>query len=126
MLDRENSAICPPSTSSSSLQRNMKRDQVSLEVLLKRRNSCSDTVLSHLKANKLGRFADVPTNLAHPPPPPSSAPSNVAVGARCQVASEGGLERRGTVRYVGTARIGKGGVWVGVELDEPFGKGDGE
>ena len=86
----------------------------------------SDTVLSHLKANKLGRFADVPTNLTCPPPPPSSAPSEVVSGARCVVPGVGGLERRGTVRYVGEAKIGKGGVWVGVELDEPVGKGDGE
>ncbi|KAK1925028.1 tubulin-folding cofactor B [Papiliotrema laurentii] len=86
----------------------------------------SDTVLSHLKANKLGRFAPTPTNLTHAPPPPSSVPSNIVVGARCQVPGDGGLERRGTVRYVGTAPIGKGGAWVGVELDEPVGKGDGE
>lgn len=82
-------------------------------------------MLSHLKANKLGRFADVPTNLTQPPPPPSSAPSNIVPGARCEVPNEGGLDRRGTVRYVGRAEIGKGGVWVGVELDEPVGKGDG-
>lgn len=85
-----------------------------------------DTVLAHLKANKLGRFAPVPTNLTQPPPPPSSAPAEVAPGARCEVISgEGGMAKRGTVRFVGIAEIGKGGVWVGVELDEPTGKGDG-
>ncbi|GFZ46203.1 hypothetical protein JCM24511_04450 [Saitozyma sp. JCM 24511] len=88
--------------------------------------SRSDTVLAHLKANKLGRFAPVPTNLTQPPPPPSSAPAEVAPGARCEVISgEGGMAKRGTVRFVGIAEIGKGGVWVGVELDEPTGKGDG-
>ncbi|RSH91278.1 hypothetical protein EHS25_009577 [Saitozyma podzolica] len=88
--------------------------------------SRSDTVLAHLKANKLGRFAPVPTNLTQAPPPPSSAPAEVAPGARCEVISgEGGMAKRGTVRFVGAAEIGKGGVWVGVELDEPTGKGDG-
>lgn len=85
-----------------------------------------DTVLSYIKSNKLGRFADVPESLSHAPPPPSSAPSNVVVGARCQVeATSSDLARRGIVRFVGEADIGKGGVWVGVELDEPTGKGDG-
>jgi tubulin-folding cofactor B len=84
-----------------------------------------DTVLSHLKANKLGRFADVPTNLTTPPPP-APIPSNVVVGARCEVqGGDGAIDRRGTIRFVGEASMGKGGVWVGVELDEPTGKGDG-
>lgn len=41
------------------------------------------------------------------------------------IGGEGGMAKRGTVRFVGVAEIGKGGVWVGVELDEPTGKGDG-
>ncbi|ORX39808.1 CAP Gly-rich domain-containing protein [Kockovaella imperatae] len=86
-----------------------------------------DTVLAHLKANKMGRFAPVPENLSHPPPPSHALPENVSVGSRCQVAGEGGnMDRIGTVRFVGIAEIGKGGVWIGVELDEPVGKGDGE
>jgi tubulin-folding cofactor B len=84
-----------------------------------------DTVHSHLKANKLGRFADVPVPIAFTPPPPACAPSNITVGARCEVRNEGALPRRGTVRFVGEADIARGGVWVGVELDEPTGNGDG-
>lgn len=84
-----------------------------------------DTVQAHLKANKMGKYADEPVALAHAPPPPSSVPSGVVVGARCEVSGEGGLASRGSVRFVGRAEIGKGGVWVGVELDEPLGKGDG-
>ena len=87
----------------------------------------TDTVLSHLKSNKLGRFAPTPEALSFAPPPPSSAPANVVPGARCQLratAADDG-DRRGTVRFVGEAEMGKGGCWVGVELDEPTGKGDG-
>lgn len=86
----------------------------------------NDTVLSHLKANKLGRFADVPTPIAHQPPPPSTVPEDLVVSARCEVQSgEETLARRGTIRFVGEAPMGRGGIWVGVELDEPTGKGDG-
>lgn len=84
-----------------------------------------DTVLSHLKANKLGRFAETPTNLTQPPPAPP-IPSDMVVGARCEVKSgDGTIDRRGTIRFVGEASMGKGGMWVGVEMDEPTGKGDG-
>lgn len=83
-----------------------------------------DTVLSHLKANKLGRFAETPTNLTQTRPAP--IPSNIKVGERCEVQSgDGTIDRRGTIRFVGEASMGKGGVWVGVEMDEPTGKGDG-
>ncbi|WVF72277.1 hypothetical protein IAT40_007089 [Kwoniella sp. CBS 6097] len=106
--------------------------------------SRQDTVLSHLKANKLGRFADVPTNLTYPHPSTSSSTSastsktagpstleeidpSIKAGARCEVShGADGLGKRGTIRFVGLAGIGKGGVWVGVELDEPLGKSDGE
>lgn len=86
-----------------------------------------DTVLAHLKAHKLGRFADAPekSKIAHDPPTRTSVPDGMAVGARCEVGGEGAMAKRGTVRIVGEAEMGKGGVWVGVELDEPTGKGDG-
>jgi len=83
-----------------------------------------DTVLSHLKANRLGRFAETPINLTQSPPAP--IPSNIKIGERCEVQSgDGTIDRRGTIRFVGKAAIGKGGIWVGVEMDEPTGKGDG-
>lgn len=46
----------------------------------------------------------------------------VHVGDRCQC-SPG--ERLGTVRYVGRVAPLKPGWWIGVEFDEPVGKGDG-
>ncbi|KAK4688238.1 tubulin-specific chaperone B, partial [Tremellales sp. Uapishka_1] len=85
--------------------------------------SRTDTVQSHLRVHKLGRFAPVPENLTHAPPPPSSAPANMVPGQRVQVQPG---DKRGVIRFVGEAPIGKGGVWIGVELDEPVGKGDGE
>ena len=44
---------------------------------------------------------------------------SVAVGTRCKVAHRG----EGTVRFAG--KVEKKGVWIGVELDEKRGRGDG-
>lgn len=44
------------------------------------------------------------------------------VGNRCQLKKEG---HRGVIKYVGLIpEIGEG-FWVGIQLDEPFGKNDG-
>ena len=50
------------------------------------------------------------------------AAEKIRVGDRCQV-SPG--DRIGAVRYVGRADGLKPGYWIGVEFDEPVGKGDG-
>lgn len=87
----------------------------------------TDTVLAHLKAHKLGRFAATPDVTASSASTSNRIPPEVVVGSRCEVhASEGRPARRGIVRFVGEASIGKGGIWVGVQLDEPVGNGDGE
>lgn len=50
------------------------------------------------------------------------AAQKISVGDRCQC-SPG--DRLGTVRYVGRVAALKPGWWIGVEFDEPVGKGDG-
>ncbi|GLB41586.1 putative CAP_GLY [Lyophyllum shimeji] len=80
-----------------------------------------DTVLAFKQRNKMGRFA--PKDEAATAQP--ELPTDITVGSRCEVEStEPGLSKRGTVRFVGTTKFGKG-VWVGVEYDEPMGKNDG-
>ncbi|RXW18004.1 hypothetical protein EST38_g7857 [Candolleomyces aberdarensis] len=80
-----------------------------------------DSVLAYKQRNKVGRFAenaeDEPTNEA--------IDENVKVGARCEVeSSEKELKKRGTIRFVGSTKFGKG-IWVGIEYDEPLGKNNG-
>lgn len=86
----------------------------------------ADTVLAHLKANKMGRFADVPEPIAFNPPPAETVSDDYKVGARCEVRSDDNMPRIGTVKFIGKTEFGtKAGIWIGVELDEPTGKGDG-
>ncbi|TNY20888.1 tubulin-folding cofactor B [Rhodotorula diobovata] len=81
-----------------------------------------DTVLQYKKLNQLGRFAP-----SSPAPPPATVPADLLPGARCEVALSPELRRRGTVRFVGPTDFGAKdeSTWVGVEWDEPVGKGDG-
>ncbi|GAA5909943.1 hypothetical protein JCM8208_006394 [Rhodotorula glutinis] len=83
-----------------------------------------DTVLQFKKRNQLGRFAPPPPSSSAPPP---ALPADLAPGARCEVALSPELSRRGTVRFVGPTEFGAkdDSVWIGVEWDEPVGKGDG-
>ncbi|KAI9464645.1 CAP Gly-rich domain-containing protein [Boletus coccyginus] len=80
----------------------------------------TDSVLAYKQRHKVGRFA--------PPSetPPPATDVDIPIGARCEVESaEEGLHKRGTVRFVGQTIIGKAGVWVGIEYDEPIGRNDG-
>jgi tubulin-specific chaperone B len=53
----------------------------------------------------------------------ASTVEGITVGMRCEV-NPG--ERRGIVRFVGEIpEISSGGIWVGVEFDEPLGHNDG-
>lgn len=113
---------------------NVKRFELTDEEYAQRR----DTVMAYKVRNKIGRFA------SPPPAAPSSSstssggdrgtaqgysllPEGLQVGARVRVdLSSSGLNiKLGTVRYVGETKFAKGGIWVGVEYDEPVGKNDG-
>ena len=78
-------------------------------------------MLAYKQRNKVGRFAPKEE------PKPVEVPVDITVGSRCEVeSSEPGLNKRGIVRFVGPTKFGSdGGIWVGIEYDEPFGKNDG-
>lgn len=70
----------------------------------------------------MGRFAEKTESTPAP-----TVTVDIPIGSRCEVEStEPGLHKRGTVRYVGPTEFGgTGGIWVGIEYDEPMGKNDG-
>lgn len=85
--------------------------------------SRTDSVLAYKKRNHLGRFD-----------PEAGTKEEIAlreihdlgyeIGARCRV--EGEADRRGSIRFVGhVPQIPSGGVWIGIEYDEPVGKNNG-
>lgn len=83
----------------------------------------SDSVRAFKKRNHLGRF-DPDAGTKEEMALAELNRSGVVVGARCRV--EGEADRRGIVRYVGQIpEIASGGLWIGVEYDEPVGKNDG-
>ena len=49
----------------------------------------------------------------------------IQVGNRCQVALKGKGNQRGVVKFVGETEFKEGLVWVGIQLDEPYGKNNG-
>lgn len=83
----------------------------------------TDSVLAWKQRNQLGRFdpnasQNVEKELARQWEVVKE--NGIEVGKRCRVGGEEG--RRGTVRFVGEVKeIPSGGVWVGVEADEPTG-----
>jgi len=81
-----------------------------------------DSVLAYKQRHKVGRFADKTESKPAP-----TGTVDISIGSRCEVEStEPGLHKRGTVRYAGPTDFGSGGgVWVGIEYDEPMGKNDG-
>eukprot|EP00045_Choanoeca_perplexa_P001940 m.22382 g.22382 ORF g.22382 m.22382 type:complete len:236 (-) comp11243_c0_seq1:104-811(-) len=85
-----------------------------------------DTVRDFKKRNQLGRFnPEAQQEELALLQAEAEAASSIQKGDRCEVRMKTGGTQRGTVRFVGETDFSKGS-WVGVELDEPFGKHDGE
>jgi len=84
--------------------------------------SRSNTIKAFKERNKLGRFSERRQESPH-----SMSTGHISIGDRVRVESEADLDKRGTVRFIGTTDFGKpkGADWVGIEYDEPVGRNDG-
>ncbi|BFZ61071.1 hypothetical protein YB2330_002129 [Saitoella coloradoensis] len=87
--------------------------------------SRTDSVLAWKKRNQLGRFDPAREQEIASKQEQYAAEiqeRGIAIGKRCQVNGD----RRGVVKFVGEViEIPQGGLWVGVQYDEPVGKNDG-
>ena len=86
-----------------------------------------DTVLAWKRDHKLGRFDPERERTLQQRADAIQrqiVERGITVGTRCVVGDD--LQKRGTVRYVGPIDgLPGGGLWVGVQYDEPLGKNDG-
>ncbi|KAJ3394073.1 hypothetical protein HDU84_000101 [Entophlyctis sp. JEL0112] len=103
----------------------VKKFEISDEEYSKR----SDSVRAFKQRMKLGRFADGSSEASASTTDGddfSAAAAKIKVGDRCEVTvdDEGGLAKRGEVKFVGLTKF-KPGYWIGIEYDEPLGKHDG-
>jgi len=57
-------------------------------------------------------------------PKSEDEPEGYEIGARCEAEMPDKSHHRGTIRFVGKTSAATG-YWIGIELDEPFGKNDG-
>eukprot|EP00056_Hartaetosiga_gracilis_P002021 m.49899 g.49899 ORF g.49899 m.49899 type:complete len:192 (+) comp10875_c0_seq2:419-994(+) len=86
--------------------------------------SRQDTVRAFKEKMKMGRFnPDYEEKMAAKAQEEEELIGAMKVGDRCEVSTATGTHR-GAVKYLGTTKF-KDGKWVGVQLDEPFGKNNG-
>lgn len=85
-----------------------------------------NTVKRWKQENKLGRYDPVlRAKKEHIIQEDKLRASEIHVGDRCKLTNSS-IQRLGTVRYVGKVpEIDPERIWIGVELDDPFGKNDG-
>ena len=51
--------------------------------------------------------------------------SRIKKGDRCEVTMKNNVKHRGEVKFIGETEFKKNTLWIGVRLDEPFGKNNG-
>lgn len=85
-----------------------------------------NTVKRWKQENRLGRYDPVlRAKKKHIIQEDNAKASKIHVGERCKLTNSS-IQRLGTVRFVGkVSEIDPQRTWVGVELDDPFGKNDG-
>merc|ERR1711970_26328 len=92
--------------------------------------SVKPTVREYKRIHKLGKFnpefqKKAQSDWAEKEQNDAAAKERIQKGNRCEVTMKNSVKHRGEVKFIGETEFKTDILWIGVRLDEPFGKNDG-
>jgi len=92
--------------------------------------SVKPTVREYKRIHKLGKFnpefqKKAVADWENQQEMEKEARERIHKGDRCEVTVKGGVKHRGEVKFIGETAFKENQLWIGIQLDEPFGKNDG-
>jgi len=92
--------------------------------------SVKPTVREYKRIHKLGKFnpefqKKAQEDWADKEKNDAEARERIKKGDRCEVTMKNGVKHRGSVKFIGETEFKTDTLWIGIRLDEPFGKNNG-
>jgi tubulin-folding cofactor B len=92
--------------------------------------SVKPTVREYKRIHKLGKFnpefqKQAQADWEQKEKDDAAAKERIKKGSRCEVTMKNNVKHRGEVKFIGETEFKEETLWIGVRLDEPFGKNNG-